>query len=257
MCCIIHRPKGAKTIPDKNLESIIQINPHGWGLSYHKDGKLNIVRSLKMSSAIKAIRRLEKDDIEFLFHARWATHGDKSVNNCHPFKTHRGAIFHNGQIDLKCKNEKFSDTYHFAGIVSRMQKRGRKINFIFDLFKKALGYSRLAYVSNDGDVLKYGYWTQEDGCFYSKMNWKYEAYNRSHKRDVDDYASMWNNLLGGSKKESASPIIPRVDVFTQVLRNCAINAPLLQFQVGLLTEVELTTLSLNYPEACATYLLKQ
>jgi hypothetical protein len=119
MCLIIHKPKGL-IIPPKWLDEAIIQNPDGWGVMGAKDGRLQISRGMKMKKLHKAVEM--HGDVELFVHLRFATHGKKNVENCHPFVIcgNRFAMMHNGILDVDTKsNENLSDSWHFAnGILS-------------------------------------------------------------------------------------------------------------------------------------------
>lgn len=239
MCCIIHRPVDAKAIPEDNLKSIIKINPHGWGLSYCKDKKIHIVKSMEMDDAIAAIRELEKDNIEFLFHARWATHGEKNISNCHPYDIQDGVLFHNGKINVYCRSDKMSDTYYFSLKVNKFLRKKKTIEWILNKFKSAIGPSRLAIMTTAGEVIKTGYWSTEDGCDYSKLNWKYQ--------------NNYNYGYGGWSEYSAAPTVAynsqtNKDAYELCLERCANDQMLFKFDLKKLNEKQLVTIAINYPQ---------
>ncbi|MCZ2442248.1 MAG: class II glutamine amidotransferase [Flavobacteriales bacterium] len=122
MCCIIHRPKGAPQIKEEYIRSIIIWNGDGWGISYHNGNDIVISKSLDMKKVISKIRDLEKKDVEFLFHARYATHGKKDLINCHPYQVKPGVLFHNGTINTYIYDEDKSDTWHFAKLLNKRIK---------------------------------------------------------------------------------------------------------------------------------------
>jgi hypothetical protein len=261
MCCIIHRPKGAKKIPDSNIESIIKINSDGWGIAYIRNGTVFFSKSMKMEDAKDKIRKLEKEDLEFLFHARYATHGDKSIENCHPYKSADGLLFHNGKIDIHCHNKKFSDTYYFARKVSKYLRKGRTIESILKRFNKMIGQSRLAFITSKGKIIKHGKWYEEDGCEYSKLNWKYRYNNYYEGNDWFPYGGYGNTEKYVNKvktktfnKFNNGNFFGKKPPFEETLDNCKQGKILYFSLVSKLTEGELMALAAEYPKLCAEYL---
>lgn len=208
MCCIIHRPIDAKPIDADNIKKVVGKNPHGWGISYvDTDGTLFVEKSMEMSEALEAIRKAEETNREFIFHARWATHGEKNVENCHPFNIMNrneplGVMFHNGKMeDLGQYDKKMSDSWHFALKVSKFHgKKKRPLDYVVKTkYKKEVGPCRLAFLFKDGVVVKYGDWHEIDGSFYSKKDWQYgnsgytTNYNYSAKNySGSSYDRMWD-----------------------------------------------------------------
>ena len=261
MCCIIHRPKGAKEITSYKLKEILRINSDGWGIAYHKDNTLKVVKSLKMNDAIDQIRELEKEDIEFLFHARYATHGDKDEANCHPFELSNGLLFHNGKIDVFCRNKKMSDTYYFSLKVNKYIKKNKTLSWITNKFKKQIGPSRLAFMSDTGEITKFGEWHTVDECFYSKLNWKYGNYNVGYQGynpyGYGGYEDEWPATKHiNSIKPAEGWNYLGVDIFKECVEVCQKGDNLLQCQIKKLSERELISLAIHFPEACAKYLYR-
>lgn len=141
MCLILIKPKGVK-YNDKILQYVrkgIVSNNDGFGVALHRHGV--IVESRKFLKAEELISYLENTKIDknftLMVHLRMATHGQKSIENTHPFRlpyyknfTEDGfkghqqagytsststAVMHNGVISSFSdpKNVK-SDTYLFC-----------------------------------------------------------------------------------------------------------------------------------------------
>jgi hypothetical protein len=248
MCCIIHRPKGAKEIATYKLSAIICRNPHGWGLSYMKNGKLQIVKSMSMKDATTRIRELEKDDIEFLFHARWATHGDKTIDNCHPFNVTNGVLFHNGKIDVFCKNKELSDTYHFSLKINALLRKGKSIEWIIKKFRTKLGLSRLAFMGLDGTIIKFGEWHELDQCFYSKLDWRWDDWGWG------TCGVSASHHTASSTKSKPSESWTYKDAFKNAIECCQENKALYRYLAKDLNDKELISIAIHFPRICAEYL---
>lgn len=261
MCCILHRPKGASKIAESNLKAINRINDDGWGISYIKDGILKVVKSMDMDEATKQIRELEEQDIEFLYHARYATHGDKIVENCHPYNLCNGVMFHNGKIDVHCQNKKFSDTFYFSKKADKFLKKGKTLDWLIKKFEANIGESRLAFMNNDGTIEKFGEWHDVDGCQYSKLNWQYTTSSSSDSHWWDGYGgyTKYTNV-GKSAKESARVLFGLHDEGA-AMKRCVENAErdkmFYTYVVRELSDVEMIKLAVTYPKLCAEYLSRQ
>lgn len=95
-------------------------NPHGFGFAIHAGDKIISERSM---SAKKSIARFMELRAQYpngyaMWHARYATHGVKNEQNCHPFMVggdERTYLAHNGILDVSIhKSDKRSDTRVFA-----------------------------------------------------------------------------------------------------------------------------------------------
>jgi predicted glutamine amidotransferase len=112
MCLIIASQNGV--LPSTQLlKDAYKDNPDGWGLMWAENGRINVVKGLRLKSMIRNVLKMEGKP--FVLHTRWATHGKVGVSNCHPFKvTDDLWIAHNGVITIDLWKKGMSDTWHFA-----------------------------------------------------------------------------------------------------------------------------------------------
>ena len=95
-------------------------NPHGFGFAIHAGDKIISERSMSAKKSIARFLELRAQYPEgyAMWHARYATHGVKNEQNCHPFKVgndERTYLAHNGVLDISIgKSDKRSDTRVFA-----------------------------------------------------------------------------------------------------------------------------------------------
>ncbi len=254
MCCIIHRPKGANEISEWTLKRLIRINPDGWGVSYYKDGRLKVLKSLVMDEALDQVRKLEKEDIEFLFHVRYATHGEVTIHNCHPYDLNNGVVFHNGKINIHCYNKALSDTYYFSQRVNKYLKRKRSIGWIVNRFKRMIGPSRLAFMSNDGKILKFGDWVERNGCSFSKSPEAVTYYNSEYERPAwPDRDPEWVKKFMMPASSLYNVATPKT-YFERAVENCKNNVLLYRGLIKELSEQEMVKLAMQFPDECAEYL---
>ncbi len=115
MCVAIWAPEGVE-IPLERLRSCFEFNPHGAGLMFARDGRLEIRKELmdfesfwRESEAARGFARA--------LHFRYATHGDRGADNTHPFRIgERLGVAHNGRLEQvdRSSDPRRSDTWHFA-----------------------------------------------------------------------------------------------------------------------------------------------
>ena len=95
-------------------------NPHGFGFAIHAGDKIISERSMSAKKSIARFLELREQypNGYAMWHARYATHGVKNEQNCHPFKVgndERTYLAHNGVLDISIgKSDKRSDTRVFA-----------------------------------------------------------------------------------------------------------------------------------------------
>jgi glutamine amidotransferase len=83
-------------------------HPDGWGVAFYVDGAPHVTRSPLTALGDSLFHRLSGvvSSETVLAHVRRATHGAKTVFNCHPFQYGRWVFAHNGEIpDLELHRE--------------------------------------------------------------------------------------------------------------------------------------------------------
>ena len=113
-------------------------------------------------------------DKQAIIHFRWATHGKKNTDNCHPFMVADNlAVIHNGIVSIKCElNEAMSDTWHFNELVLKpMHERDPEFYNRTDvIFSQELAHdsSKFVFLRADGD---YCIWNADDGEWEKDGHW--------------------------------------------------------------------------------------
>lgn len=109
------------SIPNKaDLHAGACSNPHGFGFAIHAGDRIISERSMSAKKSIARFLELRKQYPSgyAMWHARYATHGVKNEQNCHPFMVggdERTYLAHNGVLDISIgKSDKRSDTRVFA-----------------------------------------------------------------------------------------------------------------------------------------------
>lgn len=95
-------------------------NPHGFGFAIVVDGKVIRYRTMSAKKAVSKFLELREQHPSgyAIWHARYATHGVKNDDNCHPYQVGDDTdtfLAHNGVLDtFISKGDKRSDTRVFA-----------------------------------------------------------------------------------------------------------------------------------------------
>lgn len=118
MLCVI--PPHTTPTRDR-LENSALNNPHGFGfgLAIPSENRIHVERTMNPDESINRFLELRKKYPEgyAVWHARLATHGSMSVDNCHPFRVGKDNLTylaHNGILPVLETDEVRSDTRIFA-----------------------------------------------------------------------------------------------------------------------------------------------
>jgi len=118
--CLLVVASPNSTPRKKDLECASCNNPHGFGFAVITPNGIVTGRGMSSKKVIKKFLEVRKEfpNSYAMFHARYATHGVKNEDNCHPFKvpnTHDTYLAHNGILDIDIKaGDRRSDTRIFA-----------------------------------------------------------------------------------------------------------------------------------------------
>ena len=184
------------------LDSCFQSNKDGIGFSFNKTGEQPVIAK-GYANVKKLVKMLDTYNVgkenNLLIHFRYATHGKKVPENCHPFPltadykemeflncTCETAIAHNGIFSSMPTHDTRSDTMKFIGgilaqpeIIGNLHSKAVK-----ELIKGYCGYSsKLAFLRPEG-ITTIGDFEEDKGIKYSNAQYKRWVYNND--RDVWD-----------------------------------------------------------------------
>jgi hypothetical protein len=118
--CLLVVASPNSTPRKKDLECASCNNPHGFGFAVVTPNGIVTGRGMSSKKVIKQFLEVRKQYPESyaMYHARYATHGVKNEDNCHPFKVPSQFdtyLAHNGILDIDIKaGDRRSDTRIFA-----------------------------------------------------------------------------------------------------------------------------------------------
>jgi len=176
MCQAIVKSAGL-TIAKSKLKCAWDSNPHGAGFAYLSESRVRIEKGFfNFKSFWKAYRAVQHLDV--LIHFRFATHGDQTPENCHPFELGEdSAIIHNGILDrfLPRGKDERSDTRVFVedllnptlATVPHSTHAFLSDELTQRTLENLIGYSKLAALTPEGFALV----NEELGTWDSKGVW--------------------------------------------------------------------------------------
>lgn len=182
MCIIIYRPKGAASrISRETMRHCAMENPHGFGLMWQHAGKVHTARYLwkDLKQFFDRTLALQNQDVPFVAHFRYMTHGAERLDNCHPFwiKRSQSALMHNGILNIDCVKG-WSDTRTFVGnVLKQLPENWDAMPALWWAIYEATVGSKLVVMRPDSVLIvheKSGVW--DGGIWYSNEGYKKRPY---------------------------------------------------------------------------------
>jgi len=182
VCIALLKPEG-KTVSKETLAQCFKANSNGAGYMYARDNQLHIHKGFfSFDEFYESYKPVEQE--KCVIHFRIKTHGDISADNTHPFQVSNDLAFvHNGIINIKEDNKKFSDTWHFnEAIIKPMYRDNRafiKRLYNQELIKSFIGSSKLIFLDSKGrsTIINPDRGVWEDGVWYSNTSFRIPVYS--------------------------------------------------------------------------------
>lgn len=180
MCIAIYQPADTEDLSKETLKTCWKNNQDSMGFMYAENGHIETYRTLKrFSKFVKQYRRVREKGVDMVLHFRIGTHGDDTIDNCHPFKVNKHLYFvHNGIIDATTPGPKDSrsDTRIFNDrILKKLPNNWLEKECFVELVAEYIGYSKLVFMDSEGDVSlinpELGEWDKQ-GIWYSNDSYK-------------------------------------------------------------------------------------
>ena len=201
--CLLVVASPNSTPRKKDLECASCNNPHGFGFAVITPNGIVTGRGMSSKKVIKQFLEVRKEfpDSYAMFHARYATHGVKNEENCHPFKVKNSYdtyLAHNGILDINISaGDRRSDTRIFAedtlpamGGVTALDD-----DHVWAMVSKWSIGSKIAIFTLDPNAKETCYIVNESAGFWDNegMWWSNSTYKQS----------TWSTYLGTPSKTSA------------------------------------------------------
>lgn len=188
MCLLIVATKG-HPIPKEYVKSAWRNNPDGAGVSYIKDGTLYISKGIMDLETLEATLEEVGDESNRILHFRYATRGEVTQDNTHPFALHEAeaVMAHNGPCvsPLYPGDKERSDSRMLAeDLLSQFNATElRKMKPLLEGFIES--GNKLAFLFSDGEYMivgeklgtwREGLWLSNTYSVESARDWKTRKY---------------------------------------------------------------------------------
>lgn len=161
-------------------EDIYMSNSDGIGAMYTTSkGRLRMPKIVpaNLQQFINFFKQLPQDDRPMAIHARYKTHGDIDMENCHPYVVLPGrvAMMHNGVLSHGNKADPTkSDTWHYIKNTVRPQLEAYPKLFVNQAWRDLMagditGSNRFVFLDHEGDMVILNKHTgiEHDGLWFS------------------------------------------------------------------------------------------
>lgn len=196
MCIIILNKKNL--LSKEHFKNSQKANNDGFGMAYIVNNELKTYKTIAYSwkdNYKHYLKIRNQTDKPILLHFRFATHGEKTLKNTHPFFISDVAMVHNGIIDIDGDANK-SDTVLFGELLEKLPNINELL--LNDSFKKIIEnyiglFNKLAFLFKNGDYKIYneaqGHWQNEN--WYS--NYGYLDYPIGLLPTIKDKWADWRD----------------------------------------------------------------
>ena len=183
MCILISKPKGIRMPSEEVMLNCWTSNPDGAGIAW-SDGRKIFLRKgfMTWDDFLKEYRTLKLDDCNAIIHFRIATHGTVKPSNTHPFNVNdRMVAAHNGILPIDAEGDWTDSETFFKRIASPILETYSLNSNVFELAVNAvIGTSKLAFLTDSGELKTFGKFILENGVMYS--NSTFQGFGRKSKR---------------------------------------------------------------------------
>ena len=229
MCIIVCKPSGV-ALPDKEtLKRCFEKNSDGAGIAVAYEGKTNIIKGIFNFDKFYNLAKKIPVDAAALLHFRISTGGGVCPECCHPypltnnlkdlqatridFSGYGYAVAHNGIFSGIVGKPKNNDSMQFiATYLKPLQDLTGNIHspLIEPILNRLVDTSRLAILSKNGTIKRYGNgWEEDGGCWYSNggyKEYKWSSYTYGGRAYAYPCTTAYQTRIDEPKDTGLTPI---------------------------------------------------
>lgn len=185
MCIIAVKPSSKKMFDDAIIKQMFFRNRDGAGLMWTEDETVHFKKGfMTVQEILDFVHSRNWDGVPVVLHFRIGTAGPNNGLNCHPYPIWQSnrlegecdlCMAHNGILSSYTPEfgSKINDTQVFVNkVLSNLPEGFLESKGIRHLIRKAIGTSRLCFLSKTGKITRFGNWVEDDGYFFSNESYK-------------------------------------------------------------------------------------
>ena len=185
MCIIAVKPSSKQLFDDAIIKLMFFRNRDGAGLMWTEDETVHFKKGfMTVQEILDFVHSRNWDGVPVVLHFRIGTAGPNNGLNCHPYPIWQSnrlegecdlCMAHNGILSSYNPpfGSKINDTQVFVNkVLSNLPEGFLESKGIRHLIRKAIGTSRLCFLSKTGKITRFGSWVEDDGYFFSNESYK-------------------------------------------------------------------------------------
>lgn len=185
MCIIAVKPSSKQMFDDAIIKQMFFRNRDGAGLMWTEDETVHFKKGfMTVQEILDFVHSRNWDGVSVVLHFRIGTAGPNNGLNCHPYPIWQSnrlegecdlCMAHNGILSSYNPpfGSKINDTQVFVNkVLSNLPEGFLESKGIRHLIRKAIGTSRLCFLSKTGKITRFGNWVEDDGYFFSNESYK-------------------------------------------------------------------------------------
>lgn len=208
MCIIAVKPASKAMFDDSVIKQMFARNRDGAGLMWTENEAVHFKKGfMTVQEILDFVHSRNWDGVPVVLHFRIGTAGPNNGLNCHPYPIWQSnrlegecdlCMAHNGILSSYNPpfGSKINDTQVFVNkVLSNLPEGFLESKGIRHLIRKAIGTSRLCFLSKTGKITRFGSWVEDNGYFFS---------NESYKVPKKAYSSCASTTKSTSQKTKST-----------------------------------------------------